>query len=323
MSLVIKEIKGKRYYYSFLSYRLLKAPKSFSKYIGLKRPSEKELNRIEEKFRTELIKRLCSQNYSNLLVSKDDVIKSLLFCAEFDKKYKKMTSIRRRKYDIDSTVIFTLTTLTTEEVDVDLTDVKNALIKASGLTLREQISKNMLQAVESIREHHKLDDKYLLKLHNTIMARFEMKKPGKFRTKQVYLYRRGTLGPSGDRELTYRPPAHGKVIKLLNNFVRWYNDSALNPIEKASLAHYELYRIHPFLDGNKRVCRLLFNKTLLDGHFPLINISANKEAYFDALITAVETNNPKPFVEFALKQHYLQVKEFLSGSRKPKRVRIG
>ncbi len=41
MSLVSKEIKWKNYYYSFLRFRLAKNPKSFSKYIDLKKPSKK------------------------------------------------------------------------------------------------------------------------------------------------------------------------------------------------------------------------------------------------------------------------------------------
>ncbi len=312
MALVIKKIKGKNYYYAFLSYFLIDKTKSFSRYIGTKKPSERELRKIEDKFKGELIQRLASEDYSNSYVSKDEVIKSLLFSAAFDRKYHKLPSLRRRKYDIDSTVIFTLTTLTTEEVAVDLTDVKNALNKTSALTPRELISKNMLRAVESIKRHHKLDSAYLLGLHRTIMATFETKNPGAFRKKQVYLYRKGSFGPSGDRELEYRPPDHSKIIKLLDKFFDWYDKSNLNPIEKAAIAHYDLYRIHPFLDGNKRICRLVFNKTLLDSHFPLINISVNKEAYFDALVSSVETNNPNLFVEFAFKQYYLQVRTFLS-----------
>ncbi len=311
MTLVVKKIKERNYYYSFLSYFLADKSRSFSKYIGVKKPTDKSLKKIESQFKVELIKRLSGKDYSNSLMNKDEVIKSILFSIAFDKKYQKLTNLKRRKYDIDSTVIFTLTTLTTEEVDVDLIDVKNALIKTSGMTLREQISKNMLQAVESIKGTHELDQNYLLALHRTIMAKFEVKTPGDFRKKQVYLYRKRSARSSGDRELRYRPPHHSKIIPLLKQFFGWYGKSELNPIEKAAVAHYVLYRIHPFLDGNKRICRLIFNKTLLDNHFPLINISANKEAYFDALVASVETNNPKTFVDFALKQYYLQVKEFL------------
>jgi Fic family protein len=312
MALVVKTINGKSYYYSFLSYFLADRAKSFSKYIGSARPSKKTLSRIEDSFRQELIRRISGRGYSCSLMSKDDVIRSLLFSKEFSMKFQKLTGLMRRKYDIDSTITFALTTLTTEEVDVNRADVENAFSKTSGLTRREQLSRNMLRAVDSIKSHHRLDKEYLLRLHRMIMATFEMKTPGRFRTKQVYLYRYSSSGTDGKRELAYRPPHHKRVIELLNEFVRWYNSSNLNPIEKAAVAHYNLYRIHPFLDGNKRICRLIFNKALLDGGFPLINISVDKETYFDMLVGAVEANNPQLFVGFALKQYYRQVRAFLT-----------
>lgn len=312
MSLVTKQIKGKIYYYSFLSYFLINRSKSFSKYIGSQKPQKGELLKIEDSFKTELVQKISKTAYTNLLISKDEVIKSLLFSRLFQDKYQKLTHIKRRKYDIDRTVKFTLTTLTTEEVEVDLMDVKNALNKESKFTRSEQVSKNMLNAVDLIRENQKLDKKLLLKLHRMIMASFETKKPGMLRDKQVYLYRKGEFSTSKGLEVSYRPPNYNKVDKLLDNFFEWYNKSTLNPIEKAGLAHYNLYKIHPFLDGNKRICRLIFNKTLLDNGFPLINISINKEDYFDALVVSVEGGKPRPFVDFTLKQYYMQVKEFLA-----------
>ncbi|MDE1824591.1 MAG: Fic family protein, partial [Candidatus Micrarchaeota archaeon] len=274
MSLVTKKIHGKDYYYSFLSYFLLDKSKSFSKYIGVLKPTTTKLNRIENSFKEELIKKISGKEYTCKLTDKDEVIKTLLFAKLFNKKYQKMTELRRRKYDIDSTVSFILTTLTTEEVDVDLTDVTNALVKSSKLTEKELISRNMLRAVESIKHHHKLDKEYLLELHKMIMESFKTKTPGRFRDRQVYLHRRGEHSPTGGTELKYRPPKYIDVDKLINGFLIWYNASDLNPIEKATLTHYNLYKIHPFLDGNKRICRLIFNKTLIDNDFPLVNISA-------------------------------------------------
>ncbi len=311
MALITKIIKGRKYYYFFLSYRRVTGPKSFSKYIGVARPSVKDLAQVEETFKQELIKKLSGKRYSNEATSKDDVIKSLLFCKEFTQEFQKLTESKRRKYDIDSTVRFTLTTLTTEEVDVGISDVEAALTKRFGLTQREQISRNMLRAVDSIKGHHKLDKTYLLDLHRLIMATFETKTPGRFRTKRVHLYRYDVSETAGKRELRYQPPHHAKVIKLLDAFVKWYNESTLNPIEKAAVAHYSLYKIHPFLDGNKRICRLVLNKALLDNGFPLINISVNKEPYFDALVASVESGDPKVFIDFTIKEFYSQIKEFL------------
>lgn len=311
MALVIKNIKGKLYYYSFLSYFLLVKPKSFSRYIGIKKPAKKELARIEESFKADIIKKLSGKEYVAELIDKDDVIKTLLFRDLFDKKYSKLTEAKRRKYDIDSTVLFTLTTLTTEDVDVNLGDVIGAFKKSSNFTQREQISKNMLNAVESIKKDRVLDKNYLFELHRIAMASFSTKSPGRVRERQVYLHKLNPDNPTG-AELSYRPPHHASINRLLDEFIGWYVSSSLNPIEKATLSHYKLYKIHPFLDGNKRICRLIFNKTLLDEDFPLLNVSLDKEHYFEALIDSVERGRIKELVDFVLKQYYKQVRAFLA-----------
>ncbi|MBU1120646.1 Fic family protein, partial [Candidatus Micrarchaeota archaeon] len=112
-------------------------------------------------------------------------------------------------------------------------------------------------------------------------------------------------------EIGYRPPHYSKINELLDDFVEWHNSTKINPIEKAAIAHYKLYKIHAFLDGNKRISRLLFNKTLLDEGFPLLNISLKKEPYFQALIAAVEKDQPKKIAEFTLKEFLRQTKQFL------------
>jgi Fic family protein len=311
MTLVSRKISGKSYYYSSLSYYLTDKSRSFSKYIGSKKPTKTKLAGIENQFRKEILEKLANKHYTTGIISQDEVIRTVLFRDLFDKKYKKLTALKKRKYDIDSTVLFTLTTLTTEEVDVSLDDIRNAMEKDSYFTQREQISKNMLSAVESIRGQHKLDMKYLLDLHKMTMASFETKTPGQIRGKQVYIHKIAEDNPLGV-ELSYRPPNPEKIYALLEGFVEWYNSTALNPIEKATMAHYKLYRIHPFLDGNKRICRLIFNKALLDDGFPLLNISQEKEEYFEALIESVETDKAKVLVDFTLKQYYKQVKEFVT-----------
>jgi len=313
MALVVKRIKEKDYYYSFLSYFLVGRSKSFSKYIGVKKPAKMALEGIEERFREEISQKISGKTYTSELIDPDDVIRSILFRNLFEKKYETLTDTQKRKYDIDSTVLFTLTTLTTEDVDVDLNDVRNAYRKATNLTQREQISRNMLNAVESIREPHRLDRQYLFMLHKIAMASFETKSPGRLRNRQVYLHRISPDNPISV-ELAYRPPHYASLEKLLDEFIEWYNSSRLNPIEKATVAHYKLYKIHPFLDGNKRICRLIFNKTLLDERFPLLNVSLEKERYFEALIESVEKNKAKTLVEFGLKQYYSQIRGFLASA---------
>ncbi|HLD78192.1 MAG TPA: Fic family protein, partial [archaeon] len=144
--------------------------------------------------------------------------------------------------------------------------------------------------------------------------------PGRMRKKQVYLRVQNAENPFG-KEIGYRPPNPAALNGLIDQFVTWYASTDLNPVEKAALAHYKLYRIHPFLDGNKRMCRLILNKTLLDAGFPLLNISEKKERYFQSLISAVESAAPKGLAEFILKELFRQTKEFLTvhGAPAPRR----
>jgi len=310
MALRTKTVKGRKYYYLDFSYFIANKAKTFSKYLGSKKPAKDKMAKIGQSFRDEIILKLAGKSYSNEFISKDELIKALLFRDAFARKFASLSDVQKKKYEVDSTILFTLTTLTTEDVDVSLGDVRNAFEKESRLSMREQISKNMLKAVESIKEKHVLAKQYLLELHKTIMASFEGKSPGKTRAGQVYLQKRDEKNPLGT-EIGYRPPHYSRIEKLLDDFVEWCNSTSLNPLEKAAQAHYKLYKIHPFLDGNKRICRLVLNKTLIDEGFPLLNISTKKEQYFQTLIDSVEKDLPKKLAEFTLKEYFWQIKEFL------------
>lgn len=59
-------------------------------------------------------------------------------------------------------------------------------------------------------------------------------------------------------EITFRPPPSVEVPFLLADFVEWVNAPGgddIHPALKAGVVHYELVRIHPFMDGNGRVAR--------------------------------------------------------------------
>src|SRR3989338_2178811 len=144
MALRKKTIKGKKYYYLDLSYFISNKSKTFSKYIGAKKPSQSEVAKIEHSFKSEIISRLSGKHYDNKLISKYNMIKVLLFREAFNNVFASLSDAQKRRYEINSTTLFTLTTLTTEGVDVGLRDVQNALKKNKQLNMREQISKNML-----------------------------------------------------------------------------------------------------------------------------------------------------------------------------------
>lgn len=100
------------------------------------------------------------------------------------------------------------------------------------------------------------------------------------------------------------------IKKELLDLIGWYNLNLtkLNTIELAAILHLRFYKIHPFVDGNKRVSRLLLNKALFDCGYPLLNISKDTPNYFDSLIKSVEKKDEKPFVEFVFDQFVKYIK---------------
>lgn len=314
--IIKKKVKNKEYYYFSLSFRILNKTKNFRKYIGSKKPTLAESLIIENNFCDEIIRKYLSNAFETKYLTKKQLIQIILFNEIYFKKYNSLSPTKRNKYDIDKTVLFTLTTLTTEEVDVDLKDVLAAVNKKEkDLNLREQICKNMLSALEYIKNKQALNLSYIRNIHKIAMADFETKTPGLFRNKQIYIYLKHTKNIL-DSEIKYRPPAYGLIVDKLKKVIDWYNNTEINPLEKAVIIHFEIYKIHPFLDGNKRVCRLLFNKALLDNGFPLINISDKKNQYFDALVNSVEKDDPIYLMKFAYKQYLKDIHEFLKSMDK-------
>ncbi len=118
---------------------------------------------------------------------------------------------------------------------------------------------------EAERDIKRITDGTIKKLHRTVVAGIlNPEQIGEFRTKQV------VIRNSENGEITFRPPAAVEVPFLIREFLYWLNKTTsddLHPVLKAGIAHHELVRIHPFIDGNGRVARALVTLILyLDGY---------------------------------------------------------
>lgn len=96
--------------------------------------------------------------------------------------------------------------------------------------------------IETILEIHKLVVEKILSPELT----------GQFRVRQV------VIKNSRTGQITYVPPVAVEVPYLVEDLINWINSEEskdIHPIIKAGIVHYELARIHPFVDGNGRVSR--------------------------------------------------------------------
>ncbi len=134
-------------------------------------------------------------------------------------------------------------------------------------------------------------------------ARGSDKQPGLVRTSQIWI---GGTRPGNAR---FVPPPPDEVPGCLNALEHWiHSDDSLPPLVRAGLAHVQFETIHPFLDGNGRIGRLLI--TLLVEQWgllssPLLYVSLgfkrHQQEYYERL-SRVRTNGDwEGWIEFFLR----------------------
>lgn len=129
---------------------------------------------------------------------------------------------------------------------------------------------------EASKKIDKITEQLIQKLHRIIVDKIlPPEEAGIYRTKQVII-RNSQTG-----EVTFRPPPAIEVPFLMREFIYWLNkaDDEIHPVLKAGIAHHELVRIHPFIDGNGRVARVLATLILFLGGYDIRRFFSLEEYY--------------------------------------------
>ena len=151
-----------------------------------------------------------------------------------------------------------------------------------------------------------LSNRLIREAHERLMngVRGSEKSPGQFRTTQNW------IGPPGSDIATalFIPPPPDVMSAALGDFEFYIHESSLTPVlVTAGLLHYQFETIHPFLDGNGRIGRLLVVLYLCQKGVlkrPLLYLSefikSHKEEYYDRLQTARDTGDVEGWLKFFL-----------------------
>lgn len=142
--------------------------------------------------------------------------------------------------------------------------------------------------VKRIREQQPITFRLITELHQALMTsgRGIARSPGEFRKNQVW------IGGHRADEATFVPPPATHIADCWAELERFINDvpEVTDPLIKAALAHVQFETIHPFLDGNGRLGRLLIPLILVEAgvlHEPLLYLSVffkkHRQTYYERL----------------------------------------
>ena len=150
----------------------------------------------------------------------------------------------------------------------------------------------------------------LKEIHEILMqnVRGGEKSPGEFRNSQNW------IGPAGStlKDAKYVPPNCEDMIEAMSDLEKYINsEDELDPLIKIALIHYQFETIHPFLDGNGRIGRLLIaifliEKKLLSHETLYLSyfLKRNRIEYYDRLTEVRAKGNFEQWIKFFLLATY-------------------
>ena len=257
---IIKRKRGKQeYFYLKHSFRKGKKVINKEKYLGKEIP-----NNIEE-LKEEILNKERKELYKKLETIKKN----------FQKEWKSYPKTIKEKVKEQIAIAFTYNTNAIEGSTITLEETREIIHdKISPNKSLKDVKETEYHSstfLEMLEKKERITNKVFLTWHQKIFGETKKDISGKYRE---YLVRVGQ----------YIAPDWQDVNKMMNELIKFINNSKINKVELAARSHYRFEKIHPFGDGNGRVGRILMNYILWHSGYPMLIIEYKKRSsYYMAL----------------------------------------
>jgi len=210
-----------------------------------------------------------------------------------EKKKNKLDSLRPLPKDALKRIIEDIRLRHTYHSDAiegnTLTLQETKLVLEEGVTIGGKPLKDHIEArndaeafdlmIKLVKSKKKISQEIIQQIHEFVMKGI-LTNPGQYRTENVRI--------TGAK---IRPPSYLKIVKLMDEYVRNIEKLKFQTIKKAAYIHHEFVRIHPFIDGNGRVARLITNFYLMkNGYPPIVIQKEDRKKYYKTLNKADQGN---------------------------------
>lgn len=286
-SVITRKRSGKTLYY--LKYSSRTNPKE--EYIGTEIPKDIEEKKIS-------FEENCYREEKNPLLEK------------IKKNYKTYQKTTHKKILENEThafkIIHTYSTQKIEGSTMTMGQTRNLL--ENNLSPKDTSVKDIIEAQELARLFDKMlaskediTPKLILNWHRELFAKTEPNDAGEFRKVDV-------APAMGKTEYALWYDVQDEICKL----IKWYSKKTMNPVELACRFHRKFELIHPFVDGNGRIGRLLLIFILHKNGYPMSNIDPKEKLlYINKLESSYLKNDEMIFVKWFISKYLRNNKKLL------------